>query len=84
MVEIFISEYDAIFENKLCVKKQIQKNILENIKYRISDIDDDLIYYNKIYKMDNDFLTKNKIENLLLKRNVLEKDFFRYFYLLQE
>ena len=84
MVQLFISEYDAIFEERLRVNKQIQQNILDNIQSRILDLDDDLIYYNKIYKIDNNFLTKFKIANLLQKKNVLEKDFFRYFYLLQE
>lgn len=83
MVQLFISEYDAIFEDKLHVNKQIQQNILDNIQSRILDIDDDLIYYNKIYKIDNDFLIKFKIANLLQKRDMLEKDFFRYSFLLK-
>ena len=84
MVQLFISEYDAIFEDRLRVNKQIQQNILDSIQTRISGIDDDLIYYNTIYKIDNSFSIKLKIANLLQKKNVLEKDFFRYVYLLHE
>lgn len=84
MVQLFISEYDAIFEDRLHVNKQIQQNILDSIQTRILGIDDDLIYYNTIYKIDNSFSIKLKIANLLQKKNVLEKDFFRYVYLLQE
>ena len=84
MVQLLISEYDAIFEDRLHVNKQIQQNILDSIQTRILGIDDDLIYYNTIYKIDNSFSIKLKIANLLQKKNVLEKDFFRYVYLLQE